>query len=674
MKAVIAKGPEDYKLIYDKPMPKIQDGQVLVKVLGSGLCRSDLNMYEGSEYYWSINGCARRGVIPGHEFVGSVVDIDPFIARDQSISVGDVVVAEQFVACRNQCWFCKNGMEHKCDKLIIYGQDVDGSMAEYMIYQKGSRIYKVPENVSPTYAVLAESVAFAVRAMDRAKLKTTDLVVISGCGAIGLGLVAAIETFYPNISMIVLDYFQFKLDLAKSIAKKCTTFNLSDETVSSIVDIVRKMSGEQNGADIFFECAGTSDSIQAGFEFLRKCGTFMHIGICKEININVPWNVISAGKELTIVGCSLGRNDWSRAFEILKKSDLSSMITHRLPLEEYSNAFSLISSGIKVILDSSLPVSKLLNESQSLLPIVNNNEKQLKIKDSVAFVTGSSRGIGRAIAIALAREGAKVIIHGTTHDSPSYLNEGTTMTTLAQEISTIANNTEIIPVWGDLSTREGVQSVLNHIKYPIDILICCAGGNIGSSGVNTASGGKPSADTCLTISDSDTKSILNRNFWTTHLVCQSIVPQMIQNRRGHVIIIGSTSALLGREKGAIYTVSKAAVHQYMRCLATQVQSSGIRVNCIAPGPTLTERYKRNIGTDQGVIGRPEHVANAVIQLLNMDFVHGQTILALILNIGTDQGVIGRPEHVANAVIQLLNMDFVHGQTIRVDGGEQTFTS
>ncbi|CAF1030544.1 unnamed protein product [Rotaria sp. Silwood1] len=636
MKAVIANGPKDYKLIYDKSMPKIQDGQVLVKVLASGLCRSDLNMYEGSEYYWSINGCTRRGVIPGHEFVGLVVDIDPSTARDQSISVGDVVVAEQFVACRNQCWFCKNGMEHKCDKLIIYGQDVDGSMAEYMIYQKGSRIYKVPENVSPTYAVLAESVAFSVRAMDRAHLKTTDLVVISGCGAIGLGLVAAIETFYPNISMIVLDYFQFKLDLAKSIAKKCTTFNLSDETVSSIVDIVRKMSGEQNGADIFFECAGASDSIQAGFEFLRKCGTFMHIGICKEININAPWNVISAGKELTIVGCSLGRNDWSRAFEILKKSDLSSMITHRLPLEEYSNAFSLISSGIKVILDSSLPVSKLLNESQSLLPIVNKNEKQLKIKDSVAFVTGSSRGIGRAIAIALAHEGAKVIIHGTTHDSPSYLNEGTTMTTLAQEISTIANNTEIIPVWGDLSTREGVQSVLNHIKYPIDILICCAGGNIGSSGVNTASGGKPSADTCLTISDSDTKSILNRNFWTTHLVCQSIVPQMIQNRRGHVIIIGSTSALLGREKGAIYTVSKAAVHQYMRCLATQVQSSGIRVNCIAPGPTLTERYKRNIGTDQGVIGRPEHVANAVIQLLNMDF--------------------------------------VHGQTIRVDGGEQTFTS
>jgi 3-oxoacyl-[acyl-carrier protein] reductase len=428
--------------------------------------------------------------------------------------------------------------------------------------------------------------------------------------------------------MIILDYFQFKLDLAKTIAKKCTTLNLSDKTVSSIADIIRKIAGERNGADVFFECSGSPDSIKAGFEFIRKCGTFVHVGICKEIHVDAPWNVISAGKELTIVGCNLGRNAWPRAFEILKKCDLSRMITHVLPLEEYSNALGLISSGIKVILDPTLPSStKLLDNSQSLLPINdnNNNEKLFQIKDSVAFITGSSRGIGRAIAIALAKEGAKVIIHGTNHDSPSYLNEGTTMTVLAQEISTTTGNTQIIPVWGDLSTKEGVQSVLSQIRCPIDILICCAGGNIGSSGVNTASGGKPNEDTCLTINDSDTKSILNRNFWSTHLVCQSIVPQMVQNRRGHVIMIGSTSALVGREKGALYTVSKAAVHQYMKCLATEVRSSNVRVNCIAPGPTLTERYKRNIGTEQGVSLRPEHVANAVIQLLKMEFVHGQIL-------------------------------------------------
>ncbi|CAF0840152.1 unnamed protein product [Rotaria sp. Silwood1] len=625
MKAVIANGPKDYKLIYDKPIPTIQDGEVLVRVLTSGICGSDLKMYEGSEFYWGIGGRARRGVIPGHEFVGLVVDIDPSIARDQSISVGDVIVAEQLVACRDQCWFCKNGMEHKCDSLVIYGQGIDGCMAEYMIYKKGSWLHKVPEGISPTYAVLAEPVAVSVRAMDRAHLKPTDMVVISGCGTIGLGLIAAIDTFYPDVSMIVLDYFQFKLDLAKSVAKKCTTFNLLDKTVSTIAEIVRKMSGEQNGADVFFECSGSPDSIKAGFEFVRKCGTFVHIGICKEIHVDAPWNAISAGKELTVVGCNLGRNAWPRAFEILQKCDLSRMITHRLPLEEYSNALGLISSGIKVVLDPTLPAPKLFNDSQSSLSMVNHNEKQFKIKDSVAFITCSSHGIGRAIAIALAREGANVIIHGKNHDSPSYSNQGTTMTILAQEISTITNNTQITAVWGDLSTKESVQSVFNHIKYPIDILICCAGENIGSNGINTASESKICNDTCLTTSDSDTKLILNQIFLTTHLVCQFVIPQMIRNHRGHVVIIGSTSAFMGKEKGALYTVSKAAVHQYMRCLATEVKSSGIRVNCIAPGPISTEQSKQNTETKQDVTGRPEHVANAVIQLLNMDFVHGQII-------------------------------------------------
>lgn len=424
--------------------------------------------------------------------------------------------------------------------------------------------------------------------------------------------------------MIILDYFQFKLDLAKKISNKCTTFNLSNQTVFSITETIQKLAGERHGADVFFECSGSPDSIKAGFEFIRKCGTFVHVGICKEIHVDAPWNVISAGKELTVVGCNLGRNAWPRAFEILKKCDLSPMITHTLPLEEFSNALNLISSGIKIVLDPTLSSpSKSLTDSQALLSI--NNEKVFTIKDSVALITGSSRGIGRAIAIVLAKEGAKVIIHGTNHDSPSYLDEGTTMTVLAQEISTMTGNNQITAVWGDLTTREGVQSVLSKIQCPIDILICCAGGNIGSSGVNTASGGKPSEDTCLTINDADTKSILNRNFWTTHLVCQSVVPWMVQNGRGHVIVIGSTSGLIGREKGALYTVSKAAVHQYMKCLATEVRSSNVRVNCIAPGPTLSERYKRNIGTDQGVSLKPEHIGNAVIQLLKMDCVHGQII-------------------------------------------------
>ena len=199
-------------------------------------------MYDGGEFYWGKGGRARADVVPGHEFVGAVVDIDPQVAKDQSLSVGDVVVAEQLLACRTDCWFCQNGMEHKCDRLIIYGQGVDGCMAEYMIYQKGSWIHKVPKELSPITAVLAEPLAVCVRAMERAELNPTDFVVISGCGTIGLGLAAAIQTFYPEISMIILDYRQFKLDIAAKLVKNCRTFNLSDQTVASIVETVRQLS------------------------------------------------------------------------------------------------------------------------------------------------------------------------------------------------------------------------------------------------------------------------------------------------------------------------------------------------------------------------------------------------------------------------------------------------
>lgn len=425
--------------------------------------------------------------------------------------------------------------------------------------------------------------------------------------------------------MVVVDYFQFKLDLAQSITKQCTTFNLSQKTVSSVVEIVATMAGQRKGADVFFECAGSPHSIKAGFEFLRKCGTFVHVGICKESLVEVPWNTISAGKELTVVGSNLGRNAWPRAFDILKRCDLSSMITHRLPLEEYATAFTLLNSGIKIVLDSALSSSCSPKVPSLLTSSADNTNKTLQIGDSVAFVTGSSRGIGRAIAILLARRGAHVIIHGSHHDSPSHLSEGTTMSNLARDICTLTDNSRVTPVWGDLTTKTGAQTVLDQIRCPIDILICCVGGNIGADGVNTLTGGKPSQDTCLTISDSDTASILNRNLWATHLVCQAVIPQMVANRRGHVILIGSTSATIGRAKGALYTVSKAAVHQYARCLATEVRSSCVKVNCIAPGPTLTERYKRNIGTAEAVGGSPDDVANAVIQLLETTFVNGQII-------------------------------------------------
>ncbi|UJR38664.1 hypothetical protein I4U23_031330 [Adineta vaga] len=615
MNAVIANGPKDYQFVDNKSIPILKDGEILVKVLATGICGSDLKMYEGTPFYWGVGGRARSGVIPGHEFVGQIVEIDPQIALTESLSIGDVVVAEQLLVCRNQCWYCKNGMEHKCEKLTIYGQGVDGSMAEYMIYQKGSFLHKVPKNMSPIYAVLAEPLAVSIRAMDRASLKETDLVVISGCGTIGLGVVAAIHTYFPQISMVVLDYLQFKLDQARLISKNCSTFNLSDTTVASIVDIVRKMSGERKGADVFFECSGSPHSIKVGFDFLRACGTFLHVGICKEILVEAPWNVISAGKELNIIGTNLGRHGWSRAFDILQQCDLSAMITHRIPLNDYTKGFNLLNVGIKIVLDPTLPLSSPSTIPKLLESASNDNHQSFPIKDSVVFITQSSHGIGRAIAIAFAKQGATVILHGTHHDSPSEFNEGTTMTNLNKEIVKETNNNQISCVWGRLTTKESLQAVLAQIEHPVDVLICCDGEKIHVNQLNTHTNGKSNENTCLAISEGDARLIFEQNFWSTQLICQAIIPQMIKRHRGQVILIGSSLGMMEQEEYALYTASKAALYQYMRYLANESNSNGIRINCIAPGSILSKKDEKNI----------DKITDAVTYLLNMKFINGQVI-------------------------------------------------
>ncbi|CAF1188964.1 unnamed protein product [Adineta ricciae] len=603
MKAVIAHGPKEYKFVDDKEIPKLKDGEVLVKVLATGICGSDLKMYEGSPFYWGVGGRARSGVIPGHEFVGEIVEVDPQIAHDQSLTIGDVIVAEQLLTCRDQCWYCKNSLEHKCEKLIIYGQGVDGSMAEYMIYQKGSFLHKVPQNISPIYAVLAEPLAVSVRAMDRASLKDTDLVVISGCGTIGLGVVAAIHIYFPQVSMVVLDYHQFKLDQARLISNKCSTFNLSDNTVASIVEHVRQMSGERKGADVFFECSGSPHSIKVGFDFLRACGTFLHVGICKEILIEAPWNAISAGKELTVVGTNLGRHGWSRAFEILQKCDLSAMITHRLPLNEYDKGLGLLNAGIKIVLDPTLPSSP-----PPTIPTLISNENHR----SVVFITQSSHGIGRLIAVALAQQGATVILHGSHHDSPSEFKEGTTMTNLKEEIAKQTNNNHISCVWGHLTSKESVQSIVSQIQKPVDTLICCDGEDLNIGEKNTLGNGQSNGHSCLAMSEGDARSTFEQNFWSTYLVCQAIVPQMTKNLRGQVVLIGSSFVTTGQDKHVLHSASKAALQQYMRCLANESTLSGIRVNWITPG---SAPYGKN----------RDQIAEAVSNLLKMSFMNGQVI-------------------------------------------------
>jgi len=269
------------------------------------------------------------------------------------------------------------------------------------------------------------------------------------------------------------------------------------------------------------------------------------------------------------------------------------------------------------------------------------------LENQVVWITGSSRGLGRDMAIEMSRQGALVAAHGTRENSPSTFNEGTTMHDLAAAISNETGN-EVLPVWGDATVESEVDRVASEVRAKwgrIDTLVCCAGGDIGAAGTDVGKGGRPEDDDCLNIQLDDLQSVMDRNLTATILACRAVSPEMIERKSGRILTIGSIAGCSGRTSGAIYSVAKAAVHEYTRCLADQLRPFNIPVNCVAPGPTVTERFLR------------------IHQIQNERLIEEGTL---------DR--YGQPHEVSTVVAFMCSpaSAFISGQVIRVDGGGQLF--
>lgn len=267
------------------------------------------------------------------------------------------------------------------------------------------------------------------------------------------------------------------------------------------------------------------------------------------------------------------------------------------------------------------------------------------LKGKIVWVTGSSRGIGRAIAAHMASLGASVIVHGTTPFSTRAFNEADSLEAVAQGISK-EHETRVLPVHGDLTEEKTVKAIANEIRAHlerIDILVNCAGGDIGSEGVLSPLGGKPRNNDAIFISLEDTKAVIERNLMTCILVCREVAPEMMQRKSGSIVNIGSDAGLVGTGKSAIYATAKAAVHHYTRCLAEMLRAYNIRVNAIVPGDVVTARWKATRSYDQ----------NKMVEEGTLDR-------------------YARPIEIAR-VVGFLTSDassYITGQVIRVDGGLQ----
>ncbi|MDT9599035.1 SDR family NAD(P)-dependent oxidoreductase [Sphingosinicella rhizophila] len=245
----------------------------------------------------------------------------------------------------------------------------------------------------------------------------------------------------------------------------------------------------------------------------------------------------------------------------------------------------------------------------------------------VAIVTGSSRGIGRAIAEAMAAQGARLVI--SSRKAEACEEAAATINDRHGEGTAI-----VIPA--NISSKEALQHLADETRRQlgrIDILVCNAASN-------------PYYGPMSGISDEQFRKIFENNVLANHWLINMVAPDMIERKEGSIIIISSIGGLTSSTTIGAYNVSKAADFQLARNLAAEFGPSGVRVNCIAPGLIRTD-FARALWED------PE------------------TLKAVTRH--TPMRRIGEPNEIAGAAIFLAApaSTFMTGQTIIVDGGATT---
>jgi NAD(P)-dependent dehydrogenase (short-subunit alcohol dehydrogenase family) len=237
----------------------------------------------------------------------------------------------------------------------------------------------------------------------------------------------------------------------------------------------------------------------------------------------------------------------------------------------------------------------------------------------VAVITGSSRGIGRAIAEAMADQGAQVVISSRKADA-------------CKEVADAINARHAgaaIVVPASISSKEQLQALVDETRAQlgrIDILVC----NAASNPYYGPMGG---------ISDDQFRKILENNVIANHWLIQMVVPEMIERKAGSIIIVSSIGGLKGSPVIGAYNISKAADFQLARNLAQEFGPHQVRVNCIAPGLIRTDFARAlwenpetlkmvTATTPMRRIGEPEEIAGAAVYLASdaSTFMTGQAIV------------------------------------------------
>lgn len=272
-------------------VPDLDSKDILVKVELSGICGSDVHMYEGG---MDLD----FPVVPGHEFAGVIEEVGSDVesdSRGNPVSPGDKVTVVPGVVC-NECWYCNNVPTRPttCKNRDVYGfmsteyrQGIHGGFSEYMIADGRSSFYKLPDDMDVELGALAEPLSVATRAFERAYspgipdaregIGIGKSVAIQGAGPVGLLAMSAAQAAGAG-QIIAVDAIEERLSLAEKFGATHLVDITEFDGDEDIIRGVKELTPGNVGPDAVIEAAGIPDAFRQGIELPRDGGTLVEVG------------------------------------------------------------------------------------------------------------------------------------------------------------------------------------------------------------------------------------------------------------------------------------------------------------------------------------------------------------------------------------------------------------
>ena len=321
--------------------PKPRGSQVLVKVQSSGVCHSDIHLWEG--YYEGVGGqqlkTTDRGVnyplTPGHEVAGIV---DSLGEQAEGFNNNDKVLVYPWIG-EGLCPACRIGEENLCDKPRSLGVYMDGGYAEYVLVPSYKYLIKISDGMDiDASATLSCSALTAYGAVKNANLKPDDNVVIVGAG--GLGLMAIqLAKAVTGARIIAMDLDDKKLEFAKKEGADTTVNSKNEDPVKTIMELTDKM-----GADAVIDFVNASKTVETDMQFLRRRARVVLVGLFGgELKLSL---VTMPTRAYKLIGSYTGTlSDMIELVSLARRGVIKPVVSNRFKLDQATDALTMLRDG-----------------------------------------------------------------------------------------------------------------------------------------------------------------------------------------------------------------------------------------------------------------------------------------------------------------------------------------